>query len=348
VSAISVAFAFPQPAHAGILSDFTTKVKAVFLGAPESVTADTSSSQTMPVFKPIVVDEATDTLDTSDASSSDDALSATTGALRVSTEDIVYPLNDTISVYEVKKGDTIATVAKLFNVSKNTIIWANDLKSDKLTPGQTIIILPITGVQVTVKNGETITGIAKKYKGDAEDIAKYNGIAADAKLAAGDIIIVPEGEIAAPTIATVKKTISKVTYGLASGSVSTYEKLLDTYTNSTPAGFFIRPIVGGRKTQGLHGHNGVDLAANIGTPVLASADGTVIAARSSGYNGGYGEMIIISHANNTQTVYGHLSQVNVVAGQVVSQGQVIGAVGNTGKSTGPHLHFEVRGAKNPF
>jgi murein DD-endopeptidase MepM/ murein hydrolase activator NlpD len=348
VSALSVVFAFPERAHAGILSDFTTKVKAVFLGAPESVTGDTSSSQTMPVFKPIVVDDASDTPDAGDASSSDDALSATTGALRVSTEDIDYPLDDTISVYEVKKGDTIATVAKLFGVSKNTITWANDLKSDKLTPGQTIVILPITGVRVTAKNGDTIAGIAKKYKGDADDIAKYNGIATDAKLASGDVIIVPEGEISAPTIATVKKTISKVTYGLGTGSVSTYEKLLDTYTNSTPAGFLIRPIVGGRKSQGLHGHNGVDLAANIGTPVMASGSGTVIAAKSSGYNGGYGEMIIIAHANNVQTVYGHLSQVNVSVGQVVSQGEVIGAVGNTGKSTGPHLHFEVRGAKNPF
>jgi murein DD-endopeptidase MepM/ murein hydrolase activator NlpD len=338
----------PVQAHASILSTFTGKVKAVFLGTPEAqVSSDNSSSQTMSVFKPIVVDD-TDASDTIDTSASEDALSATTGALRVSTEDIDFPIDDSISLYEVKKGDTIGTVAKLFNVSKNTIMWANDLKSETLTPGQSIIILPITGVRVTAKNGDSLSSIAKKYKGDVDDIAKYNGISPDAKLASGDIIIVPEGEIAAPTIATVKKTITKVTYGLASGSVSTYEKLLDTYTNSTPPGFLMRPISGGRKSQGLHGHNGIDLAANIGTPVMASAAGTVISAKSSGYNGGYGEMIIIAHAGNIQTVYGHLSRVNVVVGQTVAQGEVIGAVGNTGKSTGPHLHFEVRGAKNPF
>ena len=302
----------------------------------------------MDVFKPVIVADATGTDDDLDDSSFNDSLSATTGALRVSTEDIDYPLNDTISLYEVKKGDTIATVAKLFGVSKNTIMWANDLKSEKLTPGQTIIILPITGVRVTIKKGDSLQSIAKKYSGDVDDIAKYNGIASDAKLAVGDVVIVPEGEIAAPTIATVKKTIAKVTYGVAPGAVSTYEKLLDSYSNSTPAGFLIRPVSGATKSQGLHGHNGIDLAASVGTPVMASADGTVIAAKASGYNGGYGEMIIIAHAGNIQTVYGHLSRVNVTVGQVVSQGQVIGAVGNTGKSTGPHLHFEVRGAKNPF
>ena len=114
-----------------------------------------------------------------------------------------------------------------------------------------------------------------------------------------------------------------------------------------PVGFFVRPT-SGTKTQGLHGHNGVDIGASIGTPVFASAEGEVISAKSSGYNGGYGSMIIISHGGNIQTVYGHLSAVKVSVGQHVSQGQVIGAVGNTGKSTGTHLHFEVRGAKNPF
>jgi len=324
---MAVALVLPVHAHAGILSSFTDKVKAVFLGGPESITAeDTSTSQTMPVFKPVVIDED-DKADAPDMSSSSGVLSATTGALRVSTEDIDFPTNDTISLYEVKKGDTLATVAKLFGVSKNTIIWANDLKSDKLTPGQSIVILPITGVRHTIKNGDTVASIAKKYKGDIDDIAKFNGIAPDAKLAIGDIVLVPEGEIAVAPKVTVKKP---------------------SITNSTPSGFLVRPLVGGRKTQGIHGHNGVDIAASVGTPVLASASGVVISAKSSGYNGGYGNMVIISHAGNVQTVYGHLNSVNVSVGQTVSQGQTIGSVGNTGKSTGPHLHFEVRGAKNPF
>jgi murein DD-endopeptidase MepM/ murein hydrolase activator NlpD len=320
-----------------MLSSFTDKIKAVFLGSSEdgSSSLDSVTSQTLPIFKPIVVDDATDTVDDIDTSTIG-ALSAVSGPLRVSTEDVDFPADDTISSYEVKKGDTLATVAKLFGVSKNTIMWANDLKSEKITPGDTLVILPITGVRVTVKNGDTVASIARKYKGDVNDIAKYNGISPDADLSTGDIVIVPDGEVAV--------TVSKV----VKGKTVVFEKLLNSYSYSTPAGFLIRPIVGGRKTQGLHGHNGVDLANFIGTPVMASAEGTVIVAKSSGYNGGYGSMIIISHAGNIQTVYGHLSAVGVSVGQHVSQGEVIGALGNTGRSTGPHLHFEVRGAKNPF
>jgi LysM repeat protein len=320
-----------------MLSSFTDKVKAVFLGIPPdgSSSSDSATSQTLPIFKPVIVDDATDTASDIDTDTID-VLSAVSGPLRVSTEDVDFPTNDTISVYEVKKGDSLATVAKLFGVSKNTIMWANDLKSEKITPGDTLVILPITGVRVTVRNGDTVASIARKYKGDVNDIAKYNGIAPDADLSTGDIVIVPDGEVAV--------TVSKV----VKGKTVVFEKLLNSYSYSTPAGFLIRPIVGGRKTQGLHGHNGVDLANFIGTPVMASADGTVIVAKSSGYNGGYGSMIIISHAGNIQTVYGHLSAVGVSVGQHVSQGEVIGALGNTGRSTGPHLHFEVRGAKNPF
>ncbi len=327
---------FPAPsAHAGIISNFTDKVKSVFLGQSQALTADDSAtSQTLPIFKPVVVDDTPDAVDAPDASTSG-ALSAVSGTLRISTEDIDFPVDDTISVYEVKKGDNLATVAKLFGVSKNTIMWANDLKSEKLTPGDTLVILPVTGVRHTVKKGDTVASIAKKYKGDLDDIEKYNGIKSDASLTVGEIVIVPDGEIAV--------VVPKVAKGKTPS-----EKLLSSSSNSTPSGFFIRPISGGRKTQGLHGHNGVDLAASIGTPVVAAAAGTIISAKSSGYNGGYGQMIIISHAGNIQTVYGHLSAVNVSVGQTVSQGQVIGAVGNTGKSTGPHLHVEVRGAKNPF
>lgn len=284
------------------------------------------TAQTVSLLKPIVVeeDEVNGALSEDEAPQTD-LLSATSGSLRVSTEDIDFPLDDTISVYEVKKGDTIATVAKLFGVSKNTIMWANDLKSEKLTQGQVIVILPITGVRHTVKSGDTLASIAKKYKGDKDDISKYNGLSLDTKLAVGDVIIVPEGEISVAAPRPVK-----------SGSVA------------TAIGNFARPLLGGRKTQGIHGHNGVDIAAYVGTPVYAASGGQVIVARSSGYNGGYGNMIIIKHSNTVQTVYGHMNSVNVSAGQTVSKGQTIGTVGNTGRSTGPHLHFEVRGARNPF
>jgi len=114
-------------------------------------------------------------------------------------------------------------------------------------------------------------------------------------------------------------------------------------------GYYGHPIPSGaRRTQGLHGYNGVDLGAPNGTPVVASAAGTVIISRQGGWNGGYGNYVVISHGNGTQTLYAHLSSNTVQTGDSVLQGQMIGYVGSTGRSTGAHLHIEVRGAKNPF
>lgn len=330
---VTLALLSPNRAHASAFSVFLEKAKVVFLGQEDELAVESSpTSQTMAVFKPVVIDEESsfDSLETA----SSGALSATTGSLRVSTEDVEYPENDTISVYEVRKGDTISAVAKVYGVSKNTIMWANDLKSEKLTPGEILVILPVTGIRHAAKSGDTLSSVARKYKGDVDDIAKYNGISPDAKLAVGDVIIVPEGEITVTATTKTGKTIAK-------------PKILNSLASSI-SGFFTRPLSGGRKTQGIHGHNGVDIAANTGTPIYASAGGRVIAAKSSGYNGGYGDMIIISHEGNIQTVYGHLNEVYVSAGQTVAKGETIGTVGNTGRSTGPHLHFEVRGAKNPF
>lgn len=233
-----------------------------------------------------------------------------------------------ISVYIVHKGDTLAGIAKMFGVTTNTLLWANDIKGGKVSEGDEIVILPISGVKHTVKSGDTLASIAKKYKADLDDVLAYNGLPTGAKLKVGDVVIVPDGEITAVT---------------SSGSGSIGKIISGVKT----LGYFIRPVNGAKKTQGIHGHNGVDLGAPIGTNVMAAADGKVILARS-GWNGGYGNYIVVSHANGTQTLYAHLSRINVSTGQQVSQGQSIGAVGNTGKSSGPHLHIEVRGGTNPF
>ena len=108
------------------------------------------------------------------------------------------------------------------------------------------------------------------------------------------------------------------------------------------------PVPGAIKTQGVHGYNAIDLAAAVGTAIKAAGSGEVIVSKSSGWNGGYGNYIVIRHANGVQTLYAHLSRNDVGVGASVSVGQVIGGMGNTGRSTGSHLHFEVRGARNPF
>lgn len=327
--ALLLGLVVPQELYAAsLVKTFTERVRSIFL-EPSPEDELTQSSQTIPVLKPTLISS---TKEDDDTFNDPTVLSATTGSLRMSTEDIDFPLDDTISVYEVKKGDTLAAIAKLFNVSKNTIMWANNMSSEKVTPGDTLVILPVTGIKHTVKKGDTLASVAKKYKAEVGDIAIYNGIAKDSALALGDVIIVPDGEI------TVSAPVTKPVPG----------KKTTIYTQAAPTGFLIRPIVTGIKTQGIHGHNAIDIGVAQGTPLLASANGKVLVTKMGGYNGGYGNMIIIAHAGNVQTVYAHLKEVYVTAGDIVVQGQIIGATGNTGNSTGPHLHFEVRGAKNPF
>ncbi len=248
--------------------------------------------------------------------------------------DIVGP-ND-ISVYVVRKGDSISKIAEMFDVSVNTILWANDLKKGApLKEGDTLLILPISGVKHEVAKGETLAGIAKKYKVDILTITSFNGLEKDAKLAIGDELLIPDAEMPNDDVpgAAPKK--------LSSQNISS--KL-----QSVP-GYFINPVPElKRKSQGPHGpgNRGIDLAAPTGTRVLASAEGTVLLARS-GWNGGYGNMVTLQHSNGTKTLYAHLSQITTTTGASVAQGEKIGTVGSTGRSTGPHLHFEVFNAKNP-
>jgi murein DD-endopeptidase MepM/ murein hydrolase activator NlpD len=228
-----------------------------------------------------------------------------------------------ISIYEVREGDTLSEIAEMFGVSINTIRWANDIKGP-LKKGQIITILPVSGIKYVVKKGDTISSIAKKYKADADEIRSFNDID-NSSLTVGLEIIIPDAE--APQT--------------SGGSLATGgSKDLGSY--------FTRPIKGGVRTQGVHGHNGVDLASYAGAPIYASASGEVIIARSGGWNGGYGNYVVIKHSNGTQTLYAHLDKIYVYAGQSVSKNEELGTMGNTGKSTGVHLHFEIRGAKNPF
>ncbi len=243
-----------------------------------------------------------------------------------------------ISVYIVQKGDTLSDIAESFGVSVNTIKWANDIKrGSTINIGQKLVILPVTGIKYTIKRGGTLRDVIKKYGGSLEEAAEYNGVGPDEELSKGTVVIIPNGELASP------RPVRRL--ARSSGITSRARNV----SNRDLGGYYVHPLNnGGTKTQGIHGYNAVDIAAPTGTPIVASASGTVILARRYGYNGGYGRYTIIKHPNGTQTVYAHMSKNISYEGQWVTQGQVIGYVGNTGRSTGPHVHFEVRGAKNPF
>ncbi len=250
------------------------------------------------------------------------------------------PPASSISVYVVHDGDTLSGIAQMFGVSVNTIVWANNIKGHIIHPGDSLIILPITGVRYTVAKGDTLASVAKKFSSDAGEIAQYNDLADNAPLTAGGTIIIPNGEVTAP--------VSSAPIARRSSSRVSSEPYLG---GSGPAlsDFFMWPVASGIVTQGLHGWNAIDIGARSGTSIYAAAAGTVIIAKSNGaWNGGYGNYVVISHPNGTQTLYAHMNKVLASAGQAVAQGDTIGKVGATGLATGSHLHFEVRGAANPF
>jgi murein DD-endopeptidase MepM/ murein hydrolase activator NlpD len=217
----------------------------------------------------------------------------------------------------------------MFDVTANTIMWANDLtRATAIQPGDTLVILPVAGVKHEVESGDTVSSIAKKYDGDEDEILEYNNLASASDLVVGEVLIIPGGAVSAPVRQAVPVSVSGNAYATAVG--------------------FSHPAPGSVKTQGIHGYNAVDLAGSPGSPIRAAAAGEVIVSKSGGWNGGYGNYIVIRHADGTQTLYAHLSANYVGVGGYVSAGETIGGMGNTGRSTGPHLHFEVRGARNPF
>ena len=255
--------------------------------------------------------------------------------------DTLYSSDDQTSVYVVRAGDNIAAIAKMFGVSVNTILWANDMKKgDKLVEGDVLFILPVSGLQHTVAKGQTLQSIAKLYKVDVNEIIQYNDVTLDTPLALGDKLIIPNALKAEENDKPIPvKDLSK-----SIAQSNQYYASHPTFKNLS--GYYIDPVPGYRLSQGIHDGNAVDLAIGKGTPIHAAASGTVIFARM-GNNGGYGGLTIIAHPNGTETLYAHQSKISTTTGAEVSQGEVIGYVGSTGRSTGPHLHFEVKGARNP-
>lgn len=292
-----------------------------------------SSSQTIALLEPAVHVDPNPSKGGAEIEMLDNTALLPSGSVNGENSDIapMKQSNGQISVYEVREGDSLSQIADLFGVSINTIKWANDIKGS-ISPGQTLVILPISGIEYTIKKGDTIAGIAKKYQSDATEIRNFNDISGD--LVVGTKIVIPNAEPQAPAKAPTKKSTKSTTK--SSGGTS------------SGGSWLLWPVAGGVKTQGIHGYNGVDIGAPSGTSVYAAAGGTVMIARSGAWNGGYGNYVVIKHSNGVQTLYAHLSSVSVSTGAWVNQGDLIGGVGSTGKSTGNHLHFEVRGATNPF
>ena len=238
------------------------------------------------------------------------------------------PRTETIQ-YEVEPGDSISTIAEEFEISVSTILWANNLSAYSIIrPGQKLDILPVSGLAHSVKRGETLSSLAIKYDIDEQDIIEANNLATGDILSAGQNLVLPGAR--------------KITYTQTKTTTYTgFSAIKDIITSSAPvsANKMAWPTEGTRISQYYSWrHTGLDIANKSGTPIYSSDDVTISLA---GWGTGYGNQILVDHGGGKKTRYAHLSKFYVKVGDKVSKGQVIAAMGNTGWSTGPHLHFEV-------
>lgn len=244
--------------------------------------------------------------------------------------------------YTVQPGDTAISIADQFGISEETILGGNPALSNdaaQLWAGTDIRILPVDGVLHNVVEGDTLEGIAEKYDVPVEDIVAYepNNLEFPYRLFPGTQVVVP-GAVAEvffwdPPSYTASSSSPEANQGI--------------YVAVPGTGTFVWPVGGRRLTQRYwYGHQAIDVGLVTGSPLYASDTGTVTYAAFSPYC--YGNLIVINHGNGYETFYAHLNGFNVVPGQTVYQGNLIGWTGNTGCSSGPHLHFEIRFNKTRY
>jgi len=264
------------------------------------------------------------------------------GTTTVSSEGVLEYRGGEIVDYTVQPGETLSQISEKFNLKVDTILWANGLDSEKtkIKEGQILKIPPVDGVVHKVKKGETVYSIAQKYESNPQGIVDYpfNSFSNDETfaLAVGQVLMVPDG-----VMPQVKPVAPQPAYTAAltpdAGIVS-------------PTGQFVWPA-SGRISQGYRWyHKAIDIANKGGGPILAADSGRVVIAGWPD-NSGYGNRVVIEHGNGYATLYAHMSKISVTSGQSVNRGDVIGQMGTTGRSTGVHLHFEIRaggGLQNPM
>lgn len=242
-----------------------------------------------------------------------------------------------IIAHVVAEGETLSSIAERYGLQVNTILWENGLtEKSPIKPGLELRILPVDGVRHKVSRGETIYSIGKKYgldEAEAQVIVDYpfNEFLNDEtfELATGQYLVVPGGVMPNRTntgTGTATRTLRNTP---DAGAVTAF-------------GSYVWPAAG-KITQGYSFyHKAIDIANRSGGPILAADSGTVVAAGWD--SSGYGNRVIIDHANGSSTLYGHMvsGSIQVQVGQRVNRGDVIGQMGSTGRSTGVHLHFEIR------
>lgn len=248
--------------------------------------------------------------------------------------------------YAIQEADTLSGIAAKFNVTTQTLVWANEIASpDALKLGEEIRIPPTSGVLHRIKQDDTLAGIADKYKVDGDKFVAYadNELIDPIALVVGREIMVAGGlKPVEPVAQVATRQLPAPTQGARAQPPSPTQggTVLPPAPQATAGGLFQWPTYGPIYGWFGGGHRGLDISPPYGTPVYSAEAGTVISM--SYLNDGYGLHILIDHGNGYQTLYAHLAESVIHAGDTVVRGQHIGRVGATGRVTGPHLHFEVR------
>jgi murein DD-endopeptidase MepM/ murein hydrolase activator NlpD len=288
-------------------------------------------------FGPLLVQQAT-AEEASQSGLPSSVLRTSTGDLSFTTEqseEVVRFRGGEVIEHVVQQGETVSSIAQRYNLQADTILSENNVgPKDTIGSGQRLRILPMDGVRHKVQKGETVYTIAKKYGlGDDEVAAQaiitfpFNTFANDDTFAltTGQYIFVPGG--VKPKENVLPRTVARLTTPDA-GAVSA-------------TGQFVWPAAGNISQGYFWYHKGFDIANRGGGKIVAADAGKVVVA---GWvdNSGYGNRVIVDHGNGMATLYAHMSVVRVQVGQSVRKGDILGDMGSTGRSTGVHLHFEVR------
>lgn len=238
--------------------------------------------------------------------------------------------------YTVKSGDTVESIAITYAINISTITLSNGIEKDsELNDGQKLVFPSIDGTAHKIKDGETLWDLASAYKIDFDDLLAINNLSSPDKLKLGQQIILPDVQsLKTQTQAEPKKASAKPSAAKPASSSSTSK-------GRWPVSGPVTSKFGKRWGRM---HEGIDIGVSTGTTVRAFMSGKVT---YSSWESGYGYLVKISHGNGLESLYGHNSKLLVKVGQTVSAGDVISKSGNTGESTGPHVHFEVRKNGNP-
>ncbi|MBQ0165755.1 MAG: M23 family metallopeptidase [Treponema sp.] len=223
--------------------------------------------------------------------------------------------------YTVRSGDTISSISLKFGLSNIcTLISVNNIKNVRvLAPGQKLKVPNYDGIVYTVRSGDTLEGLSARYGVTVESLLDVNDLPT-VTVMPGNVLFIPGGKLDNETLQNALGNSFICPLSASYRISSYYGKRADPFTGVAS------------------NHTGIDLAVAKGTPIRAAKYGTVVTA---GWSNTYGNYVIISHSDGYQTLYGHMTKYTVKKGQVVNQGELIGYVGSTGYSTGPHLHFSV-------